>query len=131
LSFSYYLSKDEFEFIVQAIEFIASYGHRFLPLYKFDWITGNWTFKQQAMKYHIMKKKLALAASSGLDIVHTENYPIKDEDKSVKKPGASKKLFKCYLESAKNIALSLPDINQQTMSVPKEVDPDLVLFYIQ
>ncbi|VAH43069.1 unnamed protein product [Triticum turgidum subsp. durum] len=41
LSFSYYLSKEEFKFILSAIEFIATYGHRFLSLYKFDWITGN------------------------------------------------------------------------------------------
>jgi len=38
LSFAYYLSKEEFNFILAAIEFIALYGHRFLPLYKFDWI---------------------------------------------------------------------------------------------
>lgn len=38
--------------------------------------------------------------------------------------------FKSYLESAKNIALSLPDIRQQNVSIPKGVDPDLVLFYI-
>ncbi|KAF0888119.1 hypothetical protein E2562_010822 [Oryza meyeriana var. granulata] len=37
LSFAYYLSEEEFEFILDAIEFIAAYGHRFLPLYKFDW----------------------------------------------------------------------------------------------
>ncbi|KAK2630716.1 hypothetical protein QOZ80_UnG0728080 [Eleusine coracana subsp. coracana] len=127
LSFSYYLSKEEFKFILSAIEFIASYGHRFLPLYEFDWITGNWTFKKEAIKYLLMKEELALA--TGLDHL-TENDLFKDEAKIEKKPRAIRDKFESYLESAKIIALSLPDIKQPTVSVPKGVDPDLVLFYI-
>jgi hypothetical protein len=30
---------------------------RFLSLYKFDWITSNWTFRKQAIKYHIMEEE--------------------------------------------------------------------------
>ncbi|TVU51296.1 hypothetical protein EJB05_02707, partial [Eragrostis curvula] len=127
LSFSYYLSKDEFKFILAAIEFIASYGHRFLPLYQFDWITGNWTFRKQAIKYHLMKEELAL--DTGLDVL-IKNDQSKDEYKIEKKLGVNQKKFESYLENAKKIALSLPDINQQTVSIPKGVDPDLVLFYI-
>ncbi|KAK3136294.1 hypothetical protein QOZ80_5BG0431100 [Eleusine coracana subsp. coracana] len=127
LSFSYYLSKEEFKFILSAIEFIASYGHRFLPLYKFDWITGNWTFKKEAIKYLLMKEELALGTS--LDTL-TKNVMFKDEAKIEKKPTAIQNKFESYLESAKIIALSLPDIKQPTVSVPKELDPDLVLFYI-
>ncbi|KAK3136297.1 hypothetical protein QOZ80_5BG0431130 [Eleusine coracana subsp. coracana] len=127
LSFSYYLSKEEFKFILSAIEFIASYGHRFLPLYEFDWITGNWTFKKEAIKYLLMKEELALA--TGLDHL-TENDLFKDEAKIEKKPRAIQDKFESYLKSAKIIALSLPDIKQPTVSVPKGVDPDLVLFYI-
>ncbi|GJM87814.1 hypothetical protein PR202_ga03807 [Eleusine coracana subsp. coracana] len=127
LSFSYYLSKEEFKFILAAIEFIASYGHRFLPLYKFDWITGNWTFKKEALKYLIMKEELGLAAS--LDAL-AENDLFKDEVKFERKPKVIQNKFESYLENAKIIALSLPDINQPTVSVPKGVDPDLVLFHI-
>ncbi|GJM87801.1 hypothetical protein PR202_ga03794 [Eleusine coracana subsp. coracana] len=127
LSFSYYLSKEEFKFILAAIEFIASYGHRFLPLYKFDWITGNWTFKKEALKYLIMKEELALA--TGLNAL-TENELFKDEAKIERKPQAIQNKFESYLENAKIIALSLPDIKQPTISVPKGVDPDLVLFHI-
>ncbi|KAL6641762.1 hypothetical protein ACP70R_019943 [Stipagrostis hirtigluma subsp. patula] len=125
LSFPYYLSKEEFKFILAAIEFIASYGHRFLPLYEFDWMTGNWTFKSQAIKYHMMKEELALG--TGLDIL-AENGRKDPAGKFEKKPGVNK--FKSYLQNAMKIALSLPDINQQIVSVPKGIDPDLVLFYI-
>ncbi|RCV35919.1 hypothetical protein SETIT_7G278100v2 [Setaria italica] len=120
LSFSYYLSKEEFKFILAAIEFIASYGHRFLSLYKFDWISGDWTFRKQAIKYHIMKEELAL---------HTALGESKVADKLEKKHGGSHK-FESYLEGAKKIALSLPDISQQVVNIPTGVDPDLVLFHI-
>jgi hypothetical protein len=128
LSFSYYLSKEEFKFILAAIEFIASYGHRFLPLYKFDWITGDWTFRKQAIKYQIMKEELDLTT----DIVDllAENVQSKIANELEKKHGVDHKKFEGYLENAKKIALSLPDISHQVVSVPKGVDRDLVLFHI-
>uniref|UniRef100_A0ACD5Y5S4 Uncharacterized protein n=1 Tax=Avena sativa TaxID=4498 RepID=A0ACD5Y5S4_AVESA len=129
LSFSYYLSKEEFQFILSAVEFIAAYGHRFLPLYKFDWITGNWTFREQAIKYHIMREELS---SLG-----TEPFLKRPNDKANnvahkhdKPPANNNHKFDNYLESANKIALSLPDVNHQTMSIPKGVHPDLVLFHI-
>ncbi|CAN6339911.1 unnamed protein product [Urochloa humidicola] len=126
LSFSYYLSKEEFRFILAAIEFIASYGHRFLPLYKFDWITGDWTFRKQAIKYQIMKEELDLA--TGIDLLVESAQP-KVANKLEKKH-SNQKNFESYIESAKRIALSLADISHQVVSVPKGVDPDLVLFHI-
>jgi len=127
LSFAYYLSKEEFNFILAAIEFIALYGHRFIPLYKFDWITGDWTFRKQAIKYHIMKEELALATGTHL---LAENGQPKVLDKLAKRPGVNHDKFESYLEHAEKIALSLPDIGQQTVSIPRGVDPDLVLFHI-
>nr|CAB3459600.1 unnamed protein product [Digitaria exilis] len=126
LSFSYYLSKEEFKFILAAIEFIASYGHRFLSLYKFNWITGDWTFRKQAIKYQIMKEELDL--TSGIEPL-AENAQAKVTNK-LEKHGVSGKKFESYLESAKMIALSLPDSSHQVVSVPKRVDLDLVLFHI-
>jgi hypothetical protein len=127
LSFAYYLSKEEFNFILAAIEFIALYGHRFIPLYKFDWITGDWTFRKQAIKYHIMKEELAFA--TGLHLL-AENGQPKVSDKLTKKPGVSHDKFKSYFEHAEKIALSLPDISQQTVNILRGVDPNLVLFHI-
>ncbi|KAM0821997.1 hypothetical protein ACQ4PT_071802 [Festuca glaucescens] len=126
LSFSYYLSKEEFKFILSAVEFIAAYGHRFLPLYKFDWITGNWTFRKQAIKYHIMREELSL----GAEPLKRPNYKANHVADKVEKPHASNHKFQSYLESANKIAFSLPDVNQQTLSIPKGVHPDLVLFHI-
>jgi len=121
------LSQEEFNFILAAIEFIALYGHRFIPLYKFDWITGDWTFRKQAIKYHIMKEELALATGTHL---LAENGQPKVLDKLAKRPGVNHDKFESYLEHAEKIAVSLPDISQRTVSIPRGVDPDLVLFHI-
>ncbi|KAF7017542.1 hypothetical protein CFC21_030968 [Triticum aestivum] len=125
LSFSYYLSKEEFKFILSAIEFIATYGHCFLALYKFDWITGNWTFRKQAVKYHIMREELSL----GIVPLKQNNDQPKLAD-MMDKPVVNHKKFQSYLVSANKIALSMSDISNQIASVPKGVDPDLVLFHI-
>ncbi|KAI5014422.1 hypothetical protein ZWY2020_055812 [Hordeum vulgare] len=108
LSFSYYLSTEEFKFILSAIEFIATYGHRFLPLYKFDWNTGDWTFRKQAIKYHLMREELSL----GMEPLKYDNDQPKLADK-MDKPEVNHKKFQSYLESAKKIALSMPDISNQ------------------
>ncbi|KAF8658081.1 hypothetical protein HU200_059546 [Digitaria exilis] len=68
--------EEEFKFILAAIEFIASYGHRFLSLYKFNWITGDWTFRKQAIKYQIMKEELDL--TSGIEPL-AENAQAKED----------------------------------------------------
>ncbi|KQJ91939.1 hypothetical protein BRADI_4g40700v3 [Brachypodium distachyon] len=127
LSFSYYLSKEEFRFILSAIEFVAAYGHRFLPLYRFDWISGSWTFRKQAVKYHIMMEELSL----GTEVSKLQNdQQAKVADKLDMKTEAGHSKFERYLESAKKIALSLPDVSNQIVSIPKGVDPDLVLFHV-
>ncbi len=36
----------EADFVIDAVLFIASHGHRFLPLYDFDLKTGTWTHRQ-------------------------------------------------------------------------------------
>ncbi|TVU51286.1 hypothetical protein EJB05_02697, partial [Eragrostis curvula] len=128
LSFAYYLSKEEFSFILAAIELIAQYGHRFLPLYKFDWKTGDWTFRKQAIKYQIMKEELTVAANVFHLVDEMGRTKVADKPKSDLDANHTK--FERYLESAKLIALSLPDIRQQVVTVPKGIDADMVLFHI-
>ncbi|MEO8250249.1 MAG: aminotransferase class V-fold PLP-dependent enzyme, partial [Burkholderiales bacterium] len=42
LNFSYFIEADEFEFLIDAIEFIADHGERFLGQYVCDWQAGAW-----------------------------------------------------------------------------------------
>ncbi|CAJ2676858.1 unnamed protein product [Trifolium pratense] len=45
VSFPYYMSEEDFEYILSAIEFVAVYGQRFFPLYNFNLRNGSWRMK--------------------------------------------------------------------------------------
>ncbi|KAL6660605.1 hypothetical protein ACP70R_001640 [Stipagrostis hirtigluma subsp. patula] len=126
VSFAYYISREEFRFILAAIDFVAAHGHRFLPLYSFDWATGNWAFRRRAFKHHAMREELlGDHGSLKVDIDGAE-----DAGKVPAKKTAEDK-FESYLESAAKIALSLPDTNgERIVSVPKGLDPEIILFRV-
>lgn len=42
VNFNYFIDETTFQFIVDAVNFIAEHGWRFLPLYRFDMATGQW-----------------------------------------------------------------------------------------
>ena len=42
LNFNYFISEPVFEFLLQAVEFVAEHGWKLLPRYDFDPHTGNW-----------------------------------------------------------------------------------------
>lgn len=45
INIHYTLSSEEVDFLAEAIEFVAAYGHLFLPKYSFNIQTGEWTYK--------------------------------------------------------------------------------------
>lgn len=46
LNFNYFISDEEFAFLLDAVEFVAGYGDHFLSLYTFDWQSGAWRHKE-------------------------------------------------------------------------------------
>jgi selenocysteine lyase/cysteine desulfurase len=42
LGFNYFISEEVFEYILEAVHFVANHGWRFLPLYRFDPASGLW-----------------------------------------------------------------------------------------
>jgi hypothetical protein len=42
LNFSYFIEPAEFEFLLDAIEFVADHGERFIGEYECDWHSGAW-----------------------------------------------------------------------------------------
>lgn len=105
ISFSYFTPVEEMEFVVAAIKFIAKHGHRFLPLYHFDWRTGAWNFISSNIK------NFSLAPSSGKTQEYIRN---KYED---------------YMNTAEHIANSLSDCPKER-PMPEYIDPNLVTFRI-
>ncbi|KAF5185361.1 Aminotransferase [Thalictrum thalictroides] len=135
LSFIYYMSIIEFEFILAAIEFIALYGQRFLPLYHFNWKTGDWTFKKKVLKVVEGGKnvlKIINSSNAGCmqpvgDNAYTHMNHI-DTGSSASSRDMEQK-YTMYLETARNIAQCLPKYPSQR-KIPEGVDPDLVTFFI-
>ncbi|XP_007048350.2 PREDICTED: probable cysteine desulfurase [Theobroma cacao] len=126
VSFPYYMSNEEFEFILAAIEFIAIYGQRFLSLYHFNLRTGSWTFKKKALKDLVGKEMsqgshvLPLASAfpvTSVDRDQPSQYD--DADVSVIRTYAS------HLKSAKRIAALLPKFPSQRR-LHEDIDLDLL-----
>ena len=124
------MSVEEFEFILAALEFIATYGQRFLPLYHFDWKAGNWTFKKKALKDTIAGNEnsgnfsdLSLAkAMQSFDQTGEAHSNADDNDEVVKK-------YTSYLETAKYIASLLGKFPPQR-KVPEDIEIGLVPFRV-
>ncbi|KAJ0395258.1 hypothetical protein ATCC90586_003965 [Pythium insidiosum] len=47
VSFPYFMSEDEVDYVLQAIHFVAKHGWKLLPLYDFDVKTGVWTHRSR------------------------------------------------------------------------------------
>ncbi|ONK79954.1 uncharacterized protein A4U43_C01F12220 [Asparagus officinalis] len=100
VSFPYYSSAEEMEFVVGAVEFVASRGRRFLPLYSFDWKTGNWEFSHD----------------------HRNTLPLELEGKMTRN-------YDDVMTFARGVADALPDL-VVAGSIPDFIDPQLVTFVV-
>jgi selenocysteine lyase/cysteine desulfurase len=46
VNFNYFLSETTFQFIVDAVDFVATHGYKLLPHYHFDLATGQWRHRR-------------------------------------------------------------------------------------
>jgi hypothetical protein len=88
------MDDDEVDFIIEAVEFAAREGHRFLPLYRFDIRTGAWSHREPTKA----DERLSLqAALSSTEVTRTE------------RPAAERRsLYASYLDEARRAASNLP-----------------------
>ncbi|KAK9109355.1 hypothetical protein Sjap_017415 [Stephania japonica] len=146
ISFIYYMSRAEFDFILNAIEFIAQYGQRFLPLYNFNWKTGDWTFGKSSIKNRLGNQELETAldslnlgtirafasagdADGGQNLHH--DYSSRDSrHQTISETNGNMDIkYMAYLETAHRVAQLLPKFPSQR-SLPKGIDPDILHFKI-
>ncbi|KAK6125589.1 hypothetical protein DH2020_040670 [Rehmannia glutinosa] len=125
VSFPYYMSEEEFEFILAAIEFIAIYGQRFLSWYHFSWRTGAWTFKKKAVEDNYNR---VLNGSSLATMIKALNLEPNQNQASMKQEDVLRR-YTSYLETAKRIASLLPMFPPQR-KIPQDIDVDLVPFTV-
>ncbi|KAK2656166.1 hypothetical protein Ddye_009218 [Dipteronia dyeriana] len=104
ISFPYYMSNEEFDFIVAAVELLAIYGQRFLPLYHFNLKTGHWSYKK------------TLKSEENNRSIHIKHVGMMRD-------------YDTYLETARHIAMLLPKFPSKG-SLPEDIDPDILHFRI-
>ncbi|CAF4493710.1 unnamed protein product [Rotaria socialis] len=93
LNLSYFASNEEIDYILNAIEFIATYGWQFLPLYTYNPSTGVWHHRDVAIEKYLLNYH-------SLKQIHYENGQMKADD-----PESDNKL---YLPS-QSTDISTPD----------------------
>ncbi|XP_020215701.1 uncharacterized protein LOC109799537 [Cajanus cajan] len=119
VSFPYYMDCEEFEFILTAIEFVAIYGQRFLPLYSFNLRNGSWRMKTDQLEA-LMKKN-----NCNFQITVEETN---SESKALGVKQTSK-LRKSYLDKAKYIASLLPKFPSEGI-LHGNVNPSILYFRV-
>ncbi|CAD6236952.1 unnamed protein product [Miscanthus lutarioriparius] len=108
VSLAYYTSMREAEFVLDAVAFVASFGHRFLPLYTFDWKTGDWHYDHSCARGLVPN--------------------------DVGNPGGRVKAdngYQSYMAFAHCLAEFLATTSStRARRIPKSVDPQLVYFLV-
>ena len=61
LTLPYYASAEDFEFLLSAVEFVASHGDEFVPAYRLGWLDGVWRHIERPMR-DIMPIELTVEA---------------------------------------------------------------------
>ncbi|BBN08416.1 hypothetical protein MPTK1_4g11420 [Marchantia polymorpha subsp. ruderalis] len=132
VSFAYYMTTEEFEFLVAAIEFIAEYGQRYLQFYDFDWKTGNWTFREEFRKLIEVAERYVF----GKDKQHWWSGSDAPPSCFARPPLSTQALtgklapsLLSYLQLAQCIADFLPD-QPPVRDMPQGLDPNLLTFRV-
>ena len=116
VSLAYYTSMEEAEFVLDAVDFVASFGHRFLPLYSFDWKTGDWRYDPSCARGLVPNDagNGSPAPSGGVKADHS---------------------YQSYMACAHRLADSLAATcsglgSARARRIPESVDPQLVYFVV-
>lgn len=111
IGFHYVFDDAEAAFILDAVEFIAEYGYRFLPLYAYDAHTGIWQHRDTPRKPVSFSVAEAVTHSeSGLSPTSALPDPVRAE------------LYRAYLEVALSKAQELGEPAQETPLFPDGFD---------
>jgi selenocysteine lyase/cysteine desulfurase len=115
ISLHFAMDDCEVDYIIDAIEFVAGQGHRFLPLYDFDLYTGAWTHKQDC----VCLEPFSLAAA--LDCCGPVPTAL-DADERARR-------YASYLEHAGNLARELGGRENGWSEMPLEPALDRLRFF--
>ncbi|XP_047056764.1 uncharacterized protein LOC124663053 [Lolium rigidum] len=119
VSLAYYTSTREAEFVLDAMDFVASFGHRFLPLYTFDWKSGDWRYNHSCGRILPNNGVTDTASTSAAPVSHA----------GVAKPERD---YQSYMAFARSMAESLLSARLKNdtpaRDIPKAIDQRLIYF---
>jgi selenocysteine lyase/cysteine desulfurase len=96
VNFNYFISEPVFNYVLQAVHFVANQGWRFLPDYRFDPATGIWHHRNGLIEPLLRLNDLSYEPQTG-----ELRYPHHDET-------APESALVDYLQEAKRLALRMP-----------------------
>ena len=67
LNFNYFIDEDEFEYLVRAVELVATHGWRLLPYYHADTVGGVWRYQGQHRDLPVSLDTLDFSADPQID----------------------------------------------------------------
>ena len=117
VGFHFVFDQSEVEFIIAAIEFVAAYGHLFLPLYRFDSHAGNWRHEQSG------EQTVSLSLEEALKGEVEITKPISDSERAA--------LYQEYLATAVDWANRLANSSEAMDFSLDEAMGDLQFFELQ
>lgn len=128
VSFPYYMMEEEFDFILQALEFMAMYGQRFVPLYNYNWKTAEWSVNTTKLV-----ETLLVAKQKNHNFSHLMKVVSVIKVQSVKVQKQKDRLicsqFESYMETARHIASLVPKFPPER-KIPEGFDPSLLMFRV-
>ncbi len=93
ISLHYAMDDIEADYILDAIDFVAEWGHRFMPLYRFDMHTGAWTHKVDCVNLEGFSLDAALECGG--------------YQSRALSPGERRTLYSAFLNEAQQLAAEL------------------------
>jgi hypothetical protein len=111
------MSKDEMNYILEAICMIGQDGWKLLPLYRYNHKTGEWKHHSRFTKFP-GRKWLSSGLMSRMSAVSTSAS-------ESSKPDMSKEDFNSLLDMAKDLLCNPPDATQYAPGLTKQGDRSL------
>ncbi len=114
LGFHFVMDDPEADFVIDAVDFLATWGHRFLPLYDFDAVSGIWSHRE----YEERSEEFSLGAAL--------RQPERVETALPAAVRAS--VYASYLAEARALAERLGEPDRDAAQPPSEEFGELLFF---
>jgi hypothetical protein len=111
VGFNYFISSREADFLLRAVDWVATHGWKLLPYYEFDAVTGDW--RHQEWKAHAPMSLHDIRYDGALEFASRHSY-------------AGEEAFDGYFEEAESIRAraeaEIPDLDVEPVTLEEEFE---------